>query len=92
MLDGRYAYEQGENPYDEGEIVVLAKDYGDHISLRVERIQMRYSSYAESLFAGKRVVKIRKDGRCPHGIAFGADWFCIYPHRAGVPLCFTHQE
>ena len=74
--NGIYHYEQVNNPYDVGTLVV-----------KVIEKNMRYSSYVDVLFGDKDKANINKQ-ISPHGVNYGTDYFVVYPNRMGCPLCF----
>lgn len=88
MKNGIYRYEQGENPYDVGTLVVEAKDTEKALILTVKEMDMKYSSYVDVLFCKKNKVSIRK-ANSPHALNMGEDWFVVYPNRMGCPLTFA---
>jgi hypothetical protein len=91
MKNGIYRYEQGENPYDTGTLVVEAKDTEKVLTLTVKERDMRYSTYVDVLFGKKTTISIRK-GNSPHSLNMGEEWFVVYPNRMGVPLSFVLDE
>ena len=91
LLGGTFHYEQGENPYDKGTLVVEVKEAENTLKLIIIKADMRYSTYVDVLFRGKETVKINKQ-RSPHAVRRGEDWFVIYPNRMGCPLCFVREE
>ena len=91
MKNGIYRYEQGENPYDEGSLVVEAKDTERVLTLTVKEKDMRYSTYVDVLFGKKTTISICK-GNSPHALNMGEKWFVVYPCRMGVPLSFVLDE
>lgn len=88
MKNGIYRYEQGENPYDVGTLVVEAKDTEKALILTIKERDMRYSSYVDVLFGEKTKIRIRK-GNSPHALNMGEEWFVVYPNRMGCPLSFV---
>ena len=86
--NGIYHYEQVNNPYDVGTLVVEAKNTEKSLQLKVIEKNMRYSSYVEVLFGDKDKVNINKQ-RIQHKVNYGMDYFVIYPNRMGCPLCFV---
>ena len=88
MINGIYEYVQGENPYDEGTLLVEAIETEKSFKLKIIERHMRYSMYIDVLFGGKETVTINKK-RCPHQINSGNGWFAVYPNRMGVPLPFV---
>ena len=91
MKNGIYRYQQGENPYDIGALVVEAKETEKNLILTVKERNMRYSTYVDVLFGEKSKICIKK-GMSPHALNMGAEWFVVYPKRMGCPLCFDLQE
>lgn len=91
MRNGIYRYEQGENPYDVGTLVVEAKDTEKNLILTVKERDMRYSTYVDVLFGEKKRVSISK-GISQHHVNYGETWFVVYPKRMGCPLSFVLEE
>ena len=88
MKNGIYRYEQGENPYDIGTLVVEAKDTEKTLILTIKERDMRYSTYVDVLFGKNTKIKISK-GNSPHALNMGEEWFVVYPNRMGCPLSFA---
>ena len=86
--NGIYRYEQVNNPYDVGTLVVEVKNTEKSLQLKVIEKNMRYSSYVDVLFGDKDKANINKQ-RSPHAVNYGTDYFVIYPNRMGCPLCFV---
>lgn len=87
IQNGIYRYEQGNNPYDVGTLVVEVKNTEKSLQLKVIEKNMRFSSHVDVLFGDKDKISINKQ-RSHHAINYGTDYFVIYPNRAGCPLCF----
>ena len=91
MKNGIYRYEQGENPYDRGTLVVEVKDTEKNLTLTVKESDMRYSIYVDVLFHEKNKISISKQ-KSPHALNMGEEWFVVYPYRMGVPLSFVLER
>lgn len=91
MKNGIYRYEQGNNPYDIGTLVVEAKETEKNLILTVKERNMRYSTYVDVLFGEKNKISISKV-RSPHALRMYEGFFVVYPNRMGCPLCFTFEE
>ena len=91
MKNGIYRYEQVNNPYDVGTLVVEAKETEKTLILTVKERKMRYSTYVDLLFGEDTEVRIKKE-KSPHALNMGDDYFVVYPHRLGTPLCFTFEK
>lgn len=91
MKNGIYRYEQVNNPYDVGTLIVEAKETEKSLILNVKERNMRYSTYVDVLFGEKAKISISK-GRSPHALNMGEEWFVVYPNRMGCPLCFALEE
>ena len=89
--NGIYRYEQGDNPYDVGTLVVEVKNTKKTLQLEVVEKNMRFSSYVDVLFCDKDKANIHKQ-RSPHALNYGTDYFVIYPNRMGCPLCFVKGD
>ena len=88
LENGIYHYEQGNNPYDVGTLVVEVKNTEKTLQLKVIEKNMRFSSYVDVLFSDKDKANINKQ-RSPHAVNYGTDYFVIYPNRMGCPICFV---
>ena len=88
MKDGIYQYEQGNNPYDIGELVVEARTTAKSLQLKIIKKEMRYSTYVDLLFGEKAKISINLE-RNAHGFNAGEEWFVLYPQRRGIPLSFV---
>ena len=88
MKNGIYRYEQGNNPYDEGELVVEARTTAKSLQLKIIKKEMRYSTYVDLLFGEKTKININLE-RNAHGFNAGEEWFVLYPQRRGIPLSFV---
>ena len=86
--NGIYQYEQGNNPYDVGTLVVEVKNTEKTLQLKVIEKNMKISSRVSVLFGDKDKISINKQ-RNPHAINYGTDYFVIYPNREGFPLRFV---
>ena len=86
--NGIYHYEQGNNPYDMGNLVIEVKNTEKALQLKVIEKNMRFSSYVDVLFGDKDKANINKQ-RSPHAVNCGTDYFVVYPNRMGCPLCFV---
>ena len=86
--NGIYRYEQGNNPYDVGTLVVKVKNTEKSLQLKVIEKDMRFSSYVDVLFCDKYKANINKQ-RNQHAVNYGTDYFVVYPNRMGCPLCFV---
>ena len=91
MKNGIYQYEQINNPYDEGTLVVEVKETEKNLILTVKERNMRYSTYVDVLFGEKNKITINKE-RSPHGLVMGEEWFAVYPKRLGCPLVFGFEK
>lgn len=91
MKNGIYRYEQVNNPYDEGTLVVEARETEKNLILTVKERNMRYSTYVDVLFGEKNKISISK-GRSPHALRMYEGFFVVYPNRIGCPLFFRLQE
>lgn len=91
MKNGIYRYEQGNNPYDVGTLVVEARETEKTLILTVKERKMRYSTYVDLLFNEDTEVRIRKE-KSPHALNMGDEYFVVYPYRMGCPLCFTFEK
>ena len=91
LLSGIFRYEQGENPYDRGTLVIGVEETENTLKLNIIKADMRYSTYVDVLFGCKETVKINKQ-RSPHAFRRGVDWFVVYPNRMGCPLCFVRED
>lgn len=90
MINGIYHYEQGNNPYDVGSLVISVKETEKSYVLKVIEEDMRYSTYVDVLFKGKKQVTINK-AKSPHALNVFSYGFVIYPNRMGCPLCFVKE-
>lgn len=90
MIDGVFEYEQGEDPYDIGSLTVEVKETEKALRLKIIKSDMRYSTYVDVLFQGKKQVTIKKE-KSPHKVDIGKGWFVVYPQRRGVPLMFQER-
>lgn len=88
--NGIYHYEQGNNPYDVGTLVVEVKNTEKSLQLKVIEKNMRFSSYVDVLFGDKDKANINKQ-RSPHALTCGNGWFLVYPNRMGKPLSFVKK-
>lgn len=86
--NGIYHYEQVNNPYDVGTLVIDVKNTEKSLQLKVIEKNMLYSSYVDVLFGDKDKVIINKQ-RSPHAVNYGTGYFVVYPNRMGCPLCFA---
>ena len=91
MKAGYYRYEQGENPYDRGHLIVYAEEHENTIFLKMEENDLTYSTYVDVLFGDKRGTTIKKKNSL-HAVRTGEEWFVVYPNRAGVSLFFEYIE
>lgn len=91
MKNGIYRYERGQNPYDEGTLVVEARETEKSLILTVKERNMRYSTYVDVLFGKKTEIRISKENS-PHSLTMGEEWFVVYPNRMGCPLTFGLQK
>ena len=89
MKENKYKYEQTNNPYDEGNLIVSVKETEKSLQLKIIEKDMRYSTYVDVLFGDKDNVTINKQ-RSLHAVNYGTDYFVIYPNRAGCPLLFSN--
>lgn len=87
-MDNLYRYEECENPYDRGTLIISVKETEKIISLKIVKKDMLYSTYVDVLFADKDKAIINKV-RSPHAFAKGNGFYIIYPNRMGKPLCFV---
>ena len=88
MKENKYKYEQINNTYDVGNLVVSVKETEKSLQLKIIEKDMRYSTYVDVLFGNKDKVTINKQ-RSPHAVKYGTDYFVIYPNRMGFPLLFS---
>ena len=86
-INGVYRYNQTNNPYDMGDLLIKAKETEKSITLQIMEDKMLYTTYVDVLFKGNNRVTIRKY-KSNHAINRGDDYFVIYPDRSGVPLLF----
>ena len=81
-------YEQVNNPYDVGTLVIEVKHTEKSLQLKVIEKNMRFSSYVDVLFKDKDKANINKQ-KSPHAVNYGTDFFVIYPNRMGCLLYFV---
>ena len=86
--NGIYHYEQVNNPYDVGTLVIEVKNTEKSLRLKVIEKNMRFSNYVDVLFFNMDKANINKQ-RSPHAVNYGTDYFVIYPKIMGCPLCFV---
>ena len=91
MINGRFRYEESEQAYDHGTLIVDITESETSYRFKIVEKDMWYTTYVDLLFKGKKSVVVNK-GRSPHGVRAGVDWITVYPERRGVPLCFCREE
>lgn len=90
MLNGIFRYTGENNPYDRGRLRVKITE--TPATFRLEVIERDMYTEAHTCLLFKRDIVYINKARSPHAIRWGADWFVIYPYRAGVPCIFEREE